>query len=224
MFSKSAADVFRQRQAVADLRFCVTTAPPVVFTRVAVGAPGLDPQSVVRHVASDGLIFDLPRDEDLLSAILFAAAIPDDDFPAFIAATQLLLLDRLLMGDGRDDLYWNWDALSDHYRLADTTDRVAIMGGFRALITLRDLNLPNPPSEADCLSAPDDAPPDPRQSPEDAGQDWSIRAKLVAPLSPQERSHFRHLVERDAGLAPPDANTCATVPPLPRSSPLPLPT
>lgn len=165
------------------------------------------------HVAARGPTFVLPRDEGMLSALVLFAAMPDDDFPAFLFATALLIADRLHFGAGRDDLYWNWDAFADHYRLADDVRRAAIMGGFRALALTRGLELSDPPGERDCLTEPEIALGDPPDA-EDAGRLWSRTVRQPGALTSEQKSHFRFLVERDIGMAPPDPETCPVVPPL----------
>jgi len=226
MFNISSADVFRQRQTVADLRFVATTAHPAVLTRIASGVSGLDPQIASRHVASGATTFQVPEHDDLISVLLLAAALPDDDFPAFIVSTAMLLLDRLQKGGLRDDLYWNWDAFADHYRLADDAERAAIMGGFRCLMRVRDLYLSHPPTDADCMTWPEFLPMNGSTTAEEAGRLWTQRSRDFAPLKPEERRMFRHLAERAEGMAPPDPNTCPTVPPMPitrTDAPLPRP-
>jgi hypothetical protein len=214
MFITSSADVFRTKQAVADLSHQAVMASPQILARIAKGGRETGPADLLRHVAGDG-IFVVPRDEDMLSAVLLAAALPDDDFPAFTTATVLLLLDRLRNGGGRDDLYWNWDAFGDHYRLAAPPLRAAIMCGFRALTISRGLYLSHPPLPSDCLTEQDYRSPQ-RLSDTEAGRLWQDRSMNREPLNSDERRFFRHLVEREAGMSPSQPETCPTVPPLSR--------
>lgn len=216
MYSNESADVFRIRQALGDLRAETRAVSSDVLARIAGNGGNLDPLELVRRVAEDELAFTLPRDEDLVFAVLLAAALPDDDFPAFAHATVLLLIDRLSAGGSRDDLYWNWDAFADQYRLAEAQTRAAIMGGFRALTLSRGLWLSNPPTERDCLTLIDDRPDEAALSAEDAGALWQARSRQDAPLTREERRVFRFLVEREAGMAPSDPEAAPLVPPIPR--------
>lgn len=213
MVVKSAADVFRVRQAAADLRFLGQAAKPSLLARVADVSPELSAETLMLHVAARGPTFVLPRDEVMMSTLILCAAMPDDDFPAFLFATCLLIADRLHFGAGRDDLYWNWDAFSNHYRLADDVRRAAIMGGYRALAIERGLDLSDPPTERDCLTEPEIALADP-PDPDEAGRQWSRVVRQPGALTAEQKSHFRYLVEREAGIAPPDPETCPVVPPL----------
>ena len=211
MFVTGFADVFRLRQAIADLSHQVATASPQVLARIADQGRTTGSSELLRHAAGAGT-FDLPRDDDMLSAVLLAAALPDDDHRAFTVATALLLLDRLKNGGGRDDLYWNWDAFADHYRLAAPAMRAAIMCGFRALTFARGLYLSHPPTPEDCLTEPGFA-TDLDPSPEEAARLWRARVAQTAPLTADERRLFRHFVEREAGMAPEYPDSCPPVPP-----------
>lgn len=85
----------------------------------------------------------------LHSDLLLIAALPDKGFDAFLAATALLLADRLQDGEGDDDLYWNWDAFPDRYRAAAAPVRAALMNGFRWAHATRKVTLETPPSGSD---------------------------------------------------------------------------
>jgi hypothetical protein len=63
--------------------------------------------------------------------LMMVASMPDQDHPAFITATIILLSDRIQFGAGEDDLFWNWDAFRDRYREAPSPVRAALMNGFR---------------------------------------------------------------------------------------------
>ena len=196
---------------MSDLSHQITTASPQVLARIARQGRSTGSADLLRHAAGPG-VFEMPRDEDMISAVLLAAALPDEDFRGFTVATALLLLDRLQNGGGRDDLYWNWDAFADHYRLAPDPQRAALMNGFRALIVSRGLYLSNPPTAGDCLTERE-FDPDLTLSAEEAGRMWAERASRSEPLTGRERRLFRHLVERDEGIAPAQPQTCPTVPP-----------
>ncbi len=159
------------------------------------------------------------------SAILHAAAMPDDDFSCFIAATAILLADRLQGGAGDDDLYWNYDAFKDHYKLADAPVRAALMNGFRQGQKQGCVRLPEAPPPEACLT---------RQRPDvlqllaaegneilvetiqsdssaaTAGALWTAAAKR--PLSLPAKAGFRYLYERSVSLAPDQPQDAALIP------------
>lgn len=124
---------FMTRQAVSDLRGVVAALSPVT---------GFGPLSRFR----------LPTDDDLYARIALAAAMPDEDFARFTSATALLMIDRLLDGDGSDDLYWHWDAFSAEYRTAAAPFRAALFCGFRAMQAGGRVALGGQVPEEDCLT------------------------------------------------------------------------
>ncbi|MXQ09377.1 hypothetical protein GQ651_16140 [Alphaproteobacteria bacterium GH1-50] len=166
--------------------------------------------------------FDLPRDEALYSACLFAAAQPDQDFPAFIAATALLLLDRLQDGQGGDDLYWNWDSFRAHYALADPSSRSALMNGFRIGAATGQLLIDPEPDPEECLTQPMarllDSPAHPEllalvrknADPRVAGAVWGEMADYTA--APADLAVIRYLYERPASIAPPAPERVRLIP------------
>lgn len=98
-----------------------------------------------------------PDDASELHAdLLLIAALPDKGFDAFLAATAVLLADRLQEGAGDDDLYWNWDAFHGRYRTAAAPVRAALMNGFRWAHATRKVTLEAPPSGSD-LNTHDEA-------------------------------------------------------------------
>lgn len=95
--------------------------------------------------------------EELHPCLLLTAALPQEDGPAFEAATALLLLDRLQGGAGPDDLFWHWDSFVDHYRSADPPVRAALMQGYAYCERLGLVELPDPPQNQDlCTQSRDD--------------------------------------------------------------------
>ena len=146
----SAAEVFRTRQVVSDLTALIAHAGRSAFHRITPQSARLD--GLFAASAEGRGCFRFPRDRDLYGEVVLAAALPDDDFPAFTTATALLLLDRIQYGSGEDDLYWNWDAFADHYRLADPPVRAAIMNGFRTAAAAGRVSISNPPDDDDCLT------------------------------------------------------------------------
>ena len=80
----------------------------------------------------------------LHAELMMVASMPDQNHPAFMTATIVLLADRLHYGAGEDDLFWNWDAFKDRFREAPSPVRAALMNGFRradrlGLVTLDKL-------------------------------------------------------------------------------------
>ncbi len=219
MFTSS-ADVFRTRQAVADL-LEVVHLHRVAVSRI--GVSGADVASIEGIVQSGGIIPDeKPRS---YSSLLMAAAMPDEDFNGFIVSTAILLADRLQGGAGQDDLYWNYDAFKDHYLLADAPVRAALMNGFRIGHQSGRCVLPEEPAAKSCYTR---ASQDVLQilrseqaeglvdfvasvpSPLEAGQLWSEMRS--APPSLAERVAFRFLYERPESLCPDVPEQVATIP------------
>ena len=209
MFTSS-ADVFRTRQAIRDLIDVVRVHRKAV-TRL--GGTETGEAALNRIVKAKGRITQ--ADDHIYRQIMLAAALPDDDFPCFVTATSLLLVNRLQDSYGTDDLYWNWDAFRDHYRLADPPVRAALMNGYRTLSETGRVSLDQTPEVSDCLSRAvedvvilldggeefelsesikDDV------SPSDAGRLWQIAARKD--LSWQALMGFRYLYERPLSLAP----------------------
>lgn len=100
---------------------------------------------------------NLHHDRQAFGAILMASALPEDDFEPFLAATVLLLLERLTSDGGPDNAFWNWNRHASHYRLAPPETRAAIMCGFREARRHGRITLPDGPTPEDCLTAPRDA-------------------------------------------------------------------
>ena len=211
MFTSS-ADVFRTRQAVRDLLEVVHTHRDAVHR---LGVTGTERTEIVSITRAGGLIAD--AETRVYSSILLAAALPDEDFNSFIAATAILLADRLQGGAGLDDLYWNYDAFRDHYRLADAPVRAALMNGFRTALQHGRLNLPDVPEPEVCLTRLES---DVLQllraerrndladlvvsgaDAESAGHAW--REIGMDKLSLAELAGYRFLYERPASMAPED--------------------
>ncbi|MEQ9036904.1 MAG: hypothetical protein RIE24_00935 [Silicimonas sp.] len=147
---KSSADVFRIRQVVSDLTTYIATEGWNALTRVSTG------KAEFAHLCSvferQGGCFVLPDDHKVYGDVLLAAALPDDDFPAFTCATAFLLLDRIQLGGGDDSLYWNWDAFSDHYRLSDPAVRALLLNGFRTAARTGLVSISSLPTPAECFT------------------------------------------------------------------------
>ena len=217
----SLADVFRTRQALRDLDEVTRINRDAVLR---LGTTGAEREDIAAIVESDGRI-PIPRSQRAYHQLLLSAALPEDDLPAFIAATAILLTDRIADGGGTDDLYWNWEAFRDHYRLSDPPVRAAIMGGFRLCGDKGRVTLGDGPTEADCLTrvaddvldvvtgaglkdlaraVAEDVPA------EEAGALWLASADEA--LSWQAVAGFRHLYERERSMAPPNAATVPLIP------------
>jgi hypothetical protein len=218
----SAADVFRTRQIRFDL-----AAHIAVNGQRALGRMSSGPESLarLRHVLDgQGGRFSFPDDLDVYGEVLLAAALPDDDFPAFTCGTALLLLDRLGDGDGEDDLYWNWDAFSDYYRLADPQIRATLLNAFRHGVMTGKLSVSSMPEPSDCFTRPpkrvlpalragghnelvtaieEDA------SPESAGALW-LRMAQHEPAA-AALVGIRYLFERPESLAPVSPETAPLI-------------
>jgi hypothetical protein len=168
--------------------------------------------------------------------LLMASALPEDDFESFLAATVLLLYERLSVEGGEDDGFWNWRRLAPHYRLAPPPLRAAIMCGFREGRRLGLISRPGRPTAGDCLTAPREtvlsdlsaeAPAQPvlaliaRAVADDigapeAGDLWSTLRERLARLPEGPRlageAGFRYLYERPASMEPPSG---LDAPPIP---------
>ncbi len=219
MFTSS-ADVFRTRQAVHDLLEVVHTHRNAVDR---LGATGTDRTEIVSITRSGCRIMDTGT--RAYSTISLAAAMPDEDFNSFIAATAILLADRLQDGAGEDDLYWNYDAFKDHYRLADAPIRAALMNGFRFGQTTGRVKLPEaPPLEACLTRQRADAVQLLRAEGNDllletilsdvsaktAGAFWTSAARR--PLSMPGKAGIRYLYERPLSMAPDRPEEVALIP------------
>ncbi len=187
------------------------------------GITGSD-KDVISSITADGRI-DAERHRETYSTIMVAAAMPDDDFGAFIGATTLLLADMLQGGGGDVDLYHNWDAFRGHYQLADPPVRAALMNGFRLAEQQRLVTLSAPPDPQECITfargdvistlqsvALHDLSKAVRDdiSPEEAGALWQESAK--AKPSWQLLAGFRYLYERPQSIVPPDPHEAPLIP------------
>lgn len=219
MFTSS-ADVFRTRQAVADLLEVVHLHRMAVSR---IGISGADAASLEGIVQRGGIIpEEKPRS---YSSLLLAAAMPDEDFNSFVVSTAILLADRLQGGAGHDDLFWNYDAFRDHYLLADAPVRAALMNGFRVGHQTGRCVLPEEPGATACYTrASQDVLATLRSeqaddlidfitsvpSPIEAGQLWSQKRTLTLPLA--DRVAFRFLYERPESLLPDEPEQVSIIP------------
>ena len=218
---KSDAEVFRNRQSIADLAELVQQHRSAL-DRLA-ETPGQ--LAVLLEVCQSGFRLPRPDTQNVYTRLLHAAALPDDDFPAFTAATAILLANRLAEVSTDDDLYWNWDAFREHYLLAEPKGKAALMNGYRCLADFGRVSLENGPDDGDCLSLPLDAVMTTldtsgdalvvqaiadQASPTEAGALW--QQETAQGLQVRRLPAFRYLYERPGSMAPPDAETAALIP------------
>lgn len=212
MFTSS-AEVFRTRQAVYDLLEVVRLHRDAV---VRIGSSTADSATIEAIMTNGGRITQAMSRS--YSSILLAAALPDEDFNAFVGATALLLADRLQHGFGEDDLFWNYEAFRDHYRLADAPMRAALMNAFRLAHERGLCTLETVPAEEVCLTRPRSdvlqmleaaqlgALYDAIRSDASADLAGALWAKVGGQnLSYAERAGFRYLYERPTSLTLDDA-------------------
>lgn len=219
----SAADVFRTRQVVSDLTAYVSSAGRGAFCR-AVSEE--DPDGFLdRILYAQGGRFLFPRDETHHGEVMLAAALPDEDYPAFTCATAMLLLDRISGGAAEDDLFWNWEAFSDHYRLADPPVRAVLMNGFRLSAEMGRASLAEMPDPTDCLSNPPEevlvllrkAGENGMADAIETGADATTAARFLTILAQGEPTQtqlvgLRLLYERPASVAPDEPETAPLIP------------
>ncbi len=144
---------FRTLQSICDLRTVARHTGDDILRRIAAGTDSPAPADDLRHlIQTGGCRIGDPQGFRLHNALVLAAALPDDDFPAFLAATTVLIADRLQHGLGSDDLFWHWDAFREHYALADPQRRAVILQGYDRMAQNGLVNLEDPPSPADLLT------------------------------------------------------------------------
>jgi hypothetical protein len=132
---------FRTLQAVRDLRVLAAQAPVEARARIAAGIPDgwMAPdaaQAALAALASGDALEPEARTE-IISAVRLAAALPNDDFPAFLVATMILLAEALERDEAIDDVQWYWQTFRGHYRVAAAVERAAIVQAIRRLGLLR---------------------------------------------------------------------------------------
>jgi hypothetical protein len=158
--STSDTGTFRRRQAIADLNRQRLLFPLATVRRIGAGIGyrsrgGPDVQRRLEwYFSGKAPAAELKRDGLVHGALLMASALPEDDFEPFVAATVVLLLERLSGAGGLDNGFWNWRRLAPHYRLAPPALRAAIMCGFREARRLGLVSLSGEPAAQDCLTVP----------------------------------------------------------------------
>lgn len=216
-------------QARADMRHIALSAGTAAFRRIAGqldgrGTPAAEPlaqrlSDIARGKAPAGALAD---DDRALAALLLASAAPMDDGDSFLAATAILLLHRLDMRGGPDDLLWSRPLLFDTLRRQPSPARAAVMCAIRGARRMGLIDLGGDPNPEDCLTRPRTqvltslrARPgltaiaraiETASSPRTAGALWEAWSDRMASLDPADRraavAGFRYLYERRGGLAP----------------------
>jgi hypothetical protein len=240
--STSDIGAFRRRQAIADLSRQKLLFPLATVRRIGAGiglrqrgSPDLQ-RRIEWYFSGKAPVAELRRDGLVHGALLMASALPEDDFEPFIAATVLLLIERLSAGSGKDDGFWSWRRLAPHYRLAAPPQRAAIMCGFREAGRLGRIALPGGPDPEDCLTATRAAVLDdlgrnrvehPLLSPIEtavrdevdarrAGELWAGVCRGTARLADGPRraaeAGVRYLYERPLSMEPPDGADVPVIP------------
>lgn len=204
--STSVAVVYRTLQSIRDLRSVAEGASDTTLARITAGTSVGDAETRLRRaVFEDGCRLLGADVKDLHLALVLAATLPDDDHDAFVAATAILLADRLQHGGGIDDMFWHWDAFHAHYRLVQAPSRAAIMNGYRRAHEDGRVRLEDPPHGADlCTEAHRDAVAALRALGEPASRDVLERALLGGELDPAigwwEADGSRHVMDRNTPL------------------------
>lgn len=128
---------FQTLQVVADLQSAAATG----FVGLAERLKPSRKQVLRRVIFDQKCLLSHVDVRSIHDDLLLIAALPDKGFDAFLAATALLLADRLQVGAGADDLFWNFNAFQDHYSKAPSPMRAAIMNGYRWAHSTRRINL-----------------------------------------------------------------------------------
>ncbi|NNL18695.1 MAG: hypothetical protein HKP37_08155 [Boseongicola sp.] len=224
MFTSS-ADVFRTRQALGDLRSMIRRTPEDTQARMVAGFPSSagDGAAVLARIFGDGVRFRHPDDFEVHTSVLLAAALPDDDFPAFVFATAIILCDVLQADDPPDALFWNWNSFHEQYAVADAPVRAALMNGFKMAELGGRIELDPALEAAWCLTQSRDgvlaaldgsgeraltAAILSEANATEAGRLWSGAETVSGPAL----AGFRYLYERPEGLAPQSAASAPLIP------------
>ncbi|MEM9709287.1 MAG: hypothetical protein AAF871_10885 [Pseudomonadota bacterium] len=93
------------------------------------------------------------RCQDVLDAVRLTSALPNEDYPAFILATLLLLAEALETGASREDVSLYWQTFRGHYRVAAATERAAIAQAIRRIGILEGGDVTLPETAADRATA-----------------------------------------------------------------------
>ncbi|MEL6204395.1 MAG: hypothetical protein AAFR47_03665 [Pseudomonadota bacterium] len=141
---------FARLQTLADLLALARAAEPKVWARVAARIPGLPAPEALRPSLSSGRIDGAAA--EILPALELAATLPGEDTEGFVAATALLIADRLRFGAGQDDLFWHIDAHGAQYRTLPDRVRGALLRGIAGLSAQGRVRLEEPPAGSDLVT------------------------------------------------------------------------
>ncbi len=155
--SMSFADSFRTLQAVRDLRILAALAPVEARARIAAGiptasiAPDMAQMALEALTQGNGLAPDV-RDETIKS-VQTQAALPNEDYPTFLLASFLLLIEVLSGRTPYLEIEHHWPTFREHYRAAAAVERAAIGQAFRRISTTQEIEIPRPEIRADRTTA-----------------------------------------------------------------------
>lgn len=153
----SFADGFRTMQVARDLRFLVAVAPIETQVRIASEIPHAwlapDQARAALQALAAGEGLDKKTHSEVLPAVQKVAAFPQDDFPAFLFATFLLLEDVLKKGTPVSEIEHHWATFRGHYRAAQAVERAAIAQAIRLISLVQDAPISTPQSLADRTTA-----------------------------------------------------------------------
>ena len=134
---------------IHDLKCLAFMASDDTLKRIGAGvSPGDGEAGLRRLIFEQGCKLTEEDAQELATALLLAATLPDDDHAAFVTSTAVLLADRLQFGAGHDDLYWHWDAFQQYYQLIDAAGRAAIFQGYLCAHRNGRVHLSDPPRAA----------------------------------------------------------------------------
>lgn len=156
--STSEAECFRTLQAQNDLRTIIASASGETLSRIGSAIPGRriarDTAPVVVADFADGAALDPGRRRDVLTALRRTAALPQDDFQAFLIAKMILLAEALRTSDDAEPADWHWHAFREHYRVAAAVERAAIVQAIRRIGLVRGETDDLPVTVPDRATAP----------------------------------------------------------------------
>ena len=240
--STSEPGTFRLRQSLADLNRQKLQFPLATVRRIGAGIPLRDAgvpdvqRRLEWYFSGKAPVAQLRRDRLVQGAVLMASALPEDDFDSFIAATVLLLVERLTVDGRTDNGFWNWKRMAPHYRLTSPDLRASIMCGFREARRIGRVILADGPGADECLTTPRAAGLDAlrrnrvefpllslvewtvREEADArlAGALWASQHRAVAGLPDGPRAAalagFRYLYERPLSMEPPSGASLPVIP------------
>ena len=141
--SGSSISGFRGRQALADV------------LAAARRQPGSGPPGAAEALARGGRL--LPAEATLHQALVDAARVPDRPGGRFVAATALLLANRVQDGPFNEDLSGLWRAFRVAYFALPRCDRAALVQGHAAVARRQGRGLATPHPAAAQLTHPEEA-------------------------------------------------------------------